>query len=276
MQRVIVLTGGFGSGKSEIAINLALDLAKRTPTALVDLDIANPYFRSREARHFLAEQGVKPVVPREEWLDADLPILSPGVRSLLLDTDWTVVLDVGGDEIGAIALGGFQAVFQAIEHQMLMVVNPYRPFTRDVDSIERMCREIERASRLKMQGLISNPNLGQVTMLEHVLSGHQIVAQAAQKLDLPIVGLGVLAERLEDWTEQRGTRSERPGALADQSGAEARTDQPGTEADHRGESAGKRRALTDQLAAIQAAGIPLLPLRIHLSPDWLLKQQKIN
>ncbi|MGI6648430.1 MAG: hypothetical protein ACOX5W_05005 [Bacillota bacterium] len=202
MRRVIVLTGGFGSGKSEIAINLALSLAVKEKTALVDLDIANPYFRSREVRHFLAEQGVKAIVPREEWLDADLPILGPGLRSLLLDNSGRVVLDVGGDEIGATALGVYQADLNKIEHHLLMVVNPFRPYTRNPDSIAVMCREIERTSRLKMNGIISNPNLGQVTELNHVLWGHEIVVQAAEKLSLPILGLGVLANRLEQWRSQ--------------------------------------------------------------------------
>ena len=177
----------------------------------------------------------------------------------------------GGDEIGAIALGGFQAVLQAIEHQMLMVVNPFRPFTRDVESIEFMCREIERASRLKMQGLISNPNLGQVTKLEHVISGHQIVAKTAQKLDLPIVGLGVLAERLEEWTGKSGDCTERSEVGAKRQGPLA--NQPGAYADR---PANALAALTEQLTAIPEAGVPLLPIRIHLSPDWLLKQAKIE
>lgn len=86
-------------------------------------------------------------------MNADLPILSPGIRGLVKEFVGRMLLDVGGDEIGATALGGFQADLRQTEHDLVMVINPYRPFTRDPASIEKMAREIERTSRLTITGL---------------------------------------------------------------------------------------------------------------------------
>lgn len=200
MQQVIVLTGGFGSGKSELAINLALEYARQGPATLVDLDITNPYFRSREVKAVLAANGVKAVVPPDEWLATELPVLSPGLRGLLRAPAGMVVLDVGGEDMGAVVLGGVHAELRQVKHQIWLVVNPFRPFSQDVAGITVLCRRIEQGARIPLTGLFSNPNVGHATQLDHVLKGHEVVEQAAVSLGLPVTGLGVLAGRVAAWS----------------------------------------------------------------------------
>lgn len=184
---IIIFTGSFGSGKTEIAINQSLEmLQEKERVILVDLDIVNPYFRTRDKRVKLAKIGVEVIAPEGKLALADLPLISPKVKGTIQDTNRILFIDVGGDEIGAKALASFYPVLKDTGYQLNMVINPYRPFTRNVEQIEVMLKDIELFSRLKINGLISNPNLEEQTDLEVIREGHKIVQEASARLNLPI------------------------------------------------------------------------------------------
>ena len=184
---IIIFTGSFGSGKTEIAINQSLAmLQKKERVILVDLDIVNPYFRTRDKREKLAEIGVEVIAPEGKFALADLPLISPEVKGSIQSTNRVLFIDVGGDEIGAKALAGFYPVLKETGYQLNMVINPYRPFTRNSEQIEVMLKDIESFSRLKINGLISNPNLEEQTDLDIIRKGHEIVRESAAQLNLPI------------------------------------------------------------------------------------------
>jgi len=185
---VTVFVGNFGSGKTEIALNYALHLAARgEPVRLVDLDIVNPYFRSREAREFVEARGVEVVAPVNEYAFADLPILLREVAGSLGRADAHVVLDVGGDDLGARVLGGFSATLRATVTAVWQVVNERRPFTDSPAGCRRMYDELETASRLKIRGLIANAHLIHETTPEVVLRGVRFAREMSESLGVPLV-----------------------------------------------------------------------------------------
>ena len=197
-KRVTIIVGHFGSGKTEIAVNGALQLADDgVPVALVDLDVVKPYFRSRAARAVMAEHGVDLVVPEGENVFADLPIIVPQVRALLRDSRRKVVFDVGGDDTGARALGSLADVVPRDETEHLLVLNFRRPFTDSVETAVAMIREIEDAARLPITGLISNTHLMGETTPEIVREGYRMALAAAEAVAVPVVAAvaeaGILA-----------------------------------------------------------------------------------
>ena len=186
-KRIKIFVGSFGSGKTEIAINYSIYCRKNyNQVAIVDLDIVNPYFRSREAKNVLNLEGVKVIAPEGEMAYADLPLISPEVKGLIQNSDYHLILDVGGDDIGTVILGNFKSFIKKLDYEMLLVVNSYRPFTQSVPQIKQMAQEIENTSRLKINGIVSNPNLSSQTDKETIKKGHILIKQAAQKLNLPI------------------------------------------------------------------------------------------
>ena len=186
-KRIKIFVGSFGSGKTEIAINYSIYCRKsHTKVAIVDLDIVNPYFRTREARDALNLKGIKVIAPEGEMAYADLPIISPEIKGLIQDSDYHLILDVGGDDTGTIVLGNFKSFIEGSDYEMLLVVNSYRPFTQDIPQIEQIAREIENSSRLKICGIVSNPNLSRQTDEKIIQQGHILIKQASQKLNLPI------------------------------------------------------------------------------------------
>lgn len=191
-QRIPIFVGAFGSGKTEIALNYAMQLAgtgKRV--AIVDLDIVTPYFRSRDVSLQLARSGVEVIAPTGELAQADLPVIIPRVQGVLADPELTVIVDVGGDDAGATALGRFSDQLKKLPHALLLVVNTCRPFTRDATGIANMLAAIERSARLKVTGLVANTNLGAETTPEIVEKGLAIVQEAGRALRVPVVGMGV-------------------------------------------------------------------------------------
>lgn len=188
-EKVTLFLGNYGSGKTEVAVNYALHLAAGKPAdsvALADLDLVNPYFRSREPRDLLEAAGVRVIVPDREYQNADLPILVPGVRAALSASTAHVILDVGGDDAGARVLGALTEALPAGSYQALMVLNGNRPFTGDVAGIERIRREIERAGRIRIGGFVSNTHLMGETTLETIMDGHRLAQDAATSTGLPL------------------------------------------------------------------------------------------
>jgi hypothetical protein len=187
-KRLTVIGGAFGSGKTEFAIAYALRLAEEgtAPVGLVDLDIVNPYFRSRDVRVELQTLGLE-VVSTESGLEyADLPALSPRIYGLLQDRRQITVFDVGGDPVGARALGRFHQYFDNEEYEFLVVVNPYRPDTRTVEQATELIAALEAAGRLRVTGLVSNINLGRETTVAVWRDGLGLIDELAGRLGLPI------------------------------------------------------------------------------------------
>lgn len=172
---VVILVGHSGSGKTEIAINLAFGLRDRgAAVTMVDLDLVKPYFRCRLAREELEARGIRLVAPGGDRLYSDLPILAPEMRAAAGDgvgrKGW-VIFDVGGNDLGARVLGSFSGLLDRTATDLYFVVNASRPFAGDLTSQRRMLRGVETAARLEVTGLVANTHLMQETTLETVRAG---------------------------------------------------------------------------------------------------------
>lgn len=193
---ITVFVGNFGSGKTETALNYAIAMAHAgARVQLVDLDIVNAYFRSREVRDTMHTRGVEIIAPTGEHAVADLPILLRDVGGALLnhnyqtdetrkDTKHQLVLDVGGDDLGARVLGGFADYLKTDHTEILQVVNTQRPFTDSLSRCRKMYDELEAASKLKIQGLVANTHLIHQTNLEVIQKGLQLTEQMAKDLGI--------------------------------------------------------------------------------------------
>ncbi|MDQ7823245.1 MAG: hypothetical protein RDV48_10660 [Candidatus Eremiobacteraeota bacterium] len=186
---VFIFTGGLGSGKTEIAANFSLKLAGRGgngPVHLVDLDIVKPYFRSRHLAAELEATAVKLVAPPAPYLHADLPLVPPEVRAILASGTSKVVLDVGGDDVGARVLGCFQDELSRRAHRLYYVVNISRPLAKERAEILSMMRDIEGSSGLRITGIVNNTHLMGETTPEIVLEGARTARALAAEIGVPL------------------------------------------------------------------------------------------
>lgn len=181
---VLIFTGHYGSGKTEIAINVAIKLSKKAKTTLVDLDIVNPYFRLWEEKSNLEKHGLKVIGPSDGLEYSDLPLIPLGVSGALQEEKEITILDVGGDKAGAVALGRFKPYLKD-NYEMYFVINTNRAGTRDKKSIIKILREIEASSRLKVSGLINNTHLLQYTTEDIILAGQELVIEVSEELNIP-------------------------------------------------------------------------------------------
>lgn len=185
---IVGFVGNYGSGKTEVAVNYAEQLADQGHQVnIADLDIVNPYFRCREALGPLEERGIRVVVPRGANMHAELPILLPEVRGLLSRSGEVSILDVGGDDVGARALAHLATDFPAPGgYQLWQVVNRQRPFTDSVQGCLRMREQIEQSSRLEITGLVANNHLMDETDAELIEQGYAFAREVAEAAQLPL------------------------------------------------------------------------------------------
>lgn len=198
-KRITIFVGAYGSGKTEIALNTVERLAPDHPRiAIVDLDIMKPYFRSREHRVRLVERKIDVIAPSGAMAAADLPALPAEVFSVLQNPDIRVIMDVGGDDAGAVALGRFKQYFTPENYDLLLVINTHRPFTRRAEDTVALARRIEARSRIKITGIVSNSNLGSETTVDHVVSGYQMARDVAEAMGLPLTMIVASRELVDE------------------------------------------------------------------------------
>ena len=194
-----LLVGHFGSGKTEIALNGALELAAGgVRITLADLDVVKPYFRSRSARAILSDAGIELLAPTGANVHADLPIIVPQIRSHLRDPSRRLIMDVGGDEIGARVLGSLSDVVPFDDTDCLLVLNFRRPSTPDAERALQMIREIEAVGRVPVSGLISNTHLLAETTPAVVVGGYHQAVETARLAEVPLVAVTVTEELIAD------------------------------------------------------------------------------
>lgn len=184
--RFLILTGNYGSGKTEIALNLAIFCAEKLNTTLVDLDIVNPYFRSAEKADEMKAAGVRTLMPTYAMTTVDIPALPAEIQSVFEVPSDRVIFDVGGDDTGAAALGRFYPSFMRFrdETKMIFVINCMRPLTQNADEIIDLANRIQNRGRLKIDMLINNTNLADRTEPEMIENGEKITLECAQRMGI--------------------------------------------------------------------------------------------
>ena len=185
---IVIIVGAYGSGKTEVAINLAVHMnAKGTAVRLADLDLVNPYFRTREARQALRRLGIDVVLPPARYMQADLPILTPEVSGMLRHPSGLTLLDVGGDDVGATVLAALADAMEGKTLQVLQVINPNRPYTDTVNGCLKMREAIEARARMTITGIIGNANFMEKTTEQDILAGYTFSKNVAEAADIPLV-----------------------------------------------------------------------------------------
>ncbi len=186
-RKITLIAGHSGTGKTEFAVNLAIALARAgRKTALVDLDIVNPYFRSYERKAELEGQGVTLLVSSQGG-KADIPSLPPEIMSVFVEPDLQAVIDLGGDPVGARVLGYYKPQLDLTPHDFWFTVNLNRPENKDREKVISFLKETEYLSRQKITGLVNTTHLGRETGAADILAGHNHAATIAEALGLPLV-----------------------------------------------------------------------------------------
>lgn len=209
LRRVTALIGPYGSGKSELAIGLAYHASEQvarggtavTRAVLGDIDVLKPYFRSREVSDSLRQAGIGLLAPAGALANSDLPILSPELRGSVIRSDTQVILDVGGDPVGARALGSISDVVGACEYDLLLVLNRYRPFMDTVERVLQQARQIAAAASLPITGVISNTNLLEETTEQDVRWGLEMSREVAAALGVDVRLLAVSEHLAEAFSQ---------------------------------------------------------------------------
>ena len=188
-KRVLLLCGHYGSGKTNIAVNLAQQIKREYPTVtLADLDIVNPYFRSKDSAADLEAAGIRLICSNYANSNVDIPALPPDLYALTDDRRMRAIIDVGGDDRGALVLGRLApAILAENDYEMLMVINCYRPLTRDAASTVEVMREIEAAGGIRFTALVNNSNLGVETTAGDVLASMRYAEEVSAISGLPVV-----------------------------------------------------------------------------------------
>ena len=199
-KRLTILCGHYGTGKTNCAVNMAMDLKRQCPkVAVADLDIVNPYFRTKDSEGEFEKAGIELICSRYANTNLDIPALPENLYRITEDRDTKMILDIGGDDSGAIVLGRLaSAILEENDYEMLTVINKYRPLTPDVESTVEVLREIEAASRIPFTGIVNNSNLGEETVPEDVAASLQYAEDVASAMGIPVVMTTVKADLYEE------------------------------------------------------------------------------
>jgi len=235
-KNIFLFTGNYGSGKTEVSVNIVHALARSgKKVTIADLDLVNPYFRCREAREPMEKLGARVIAPKADMHNADLPILLPEVRGAIEKPDGISILDVGGDNVGATVLASLTTVFRTQSYEMYFVLNQNRPFTDTVDGSMQFMDEIEKSSRLKISGIVGNTHLMEDTDINMSKEGAEFCQKVADKRGIKTAFVTAPVEKLIE-----------AGYLAKE-----------------------QREKVDSLVEVDGFPVPVFPLKRIMLPPWL-------
>lgn len=188
-KRITMIAGHYGSGKTNIAVNMAFDLKKQYDNvAIADLDIVNPYFRTKDSQAELEDMGIRLICSEYANTNVDIPALPQDMYSIVDDKELMAIVDIGGDDRGAYALGRYSpGILAEGNYDMLFVINCFRPLTRNAEDVIEVMHEIETAGKIKFTGIINNSNLGAETAAEDVLNSLRYADEVSKATGLPVV-----------------------------------------------------------------------------------------
>jgi hypothetical protein len=192
-KRITIFSGHYGSGKTNVALTYALsEREKGKRVAIADIDIVNPYFRTKDSEALLAQRGIRLICSEYANTNIDIPALPQDIYAIVDDKSLTCILDVGGDERGALALGRISpAIREENDYDMIFVANRYRPLTATVEGAMEVLREIEAAAGLRFTAIVNNSNLGAETTVEDILSSVEFGKALSDASGLPLIATSV-------------------------------------------------------------------------------------
>lgn len=209
-RRIDIFTGHFGSGKTELAVNFAIKLSELSRgefedtasvnrrTAIVDMDIINPFFRTVDAKSELERHGIWVISSIYANTNVDIPALPPEIYTLFEKKEYKVVFDVGGDDLGAKAVSRFRQEILDDDYELFFVVNVKRPMTDTPEKIKEMVYRIEESSRIKITKLVNNTNYLYETTAENIIEGHKMLEEVSREIGVPIAFASGLRKPLEE------------------------------------------------------------------------------
>ncbi|QQY79342.1 ATP-binding protein [Keratinibaculum paraultunense] len=198
-KRLRFIVGHYASGKTEFSINYAIKLVEMgKKVALVDLDVVNLYFRSREKKEFLEKLGIKVIASSVNASAVDIPAISAEVFTPMQDTSYEAVIDVGGDPDGARALGRYKDYIVEGDYDMFYVLNANRPETQTAEKAVEYLRKIEDTARARVTGLINNTHMLKSTTVEDVLKGQEVALEVSKMTNIPIKYISVIEKIAKD------------------------------------------------------------------------------
>lgn len=199
-KRITIFCGHYGSGKTNIAVNFALHLKQtHEKVAIIDLDIVNPYFRTLDSRTELESAGVELICSDYAGSNLDIPALPAAMQRPIADHRYACVLDIGGDDQGAVALGRFAEQIKAEgDYEMLFVASFFRPLTRTAEEALEVMRDIENACHLPFTGIVNNSNIGDATAVEDILESGKKARELSELSGLPLVMTTVREDFVSD------------------------------------------------------------------------------
>lgn len=203
IKRVTLFAGHYGSGKTNIAVNWAKYLKSQDKSVtIVDLDIVNPYFRTKDSQKDFEELGIKLVCSEYANTNLDIPALPREIYGAIADKNSHLIMDIGGDDVGAVAMGRYTpSILEENNYEMIYVANCYRPLTKTPEDTLEVMREIEAASGIPFTGIVNNSNLGVETTPEDVVKSIMYAQELSRISKLPVVFTTVnnsIAEQIGD------------------------------------------------------------------------------